>query len=403
MRDDIQRRGESTANTVVGFATRRAGFASLIVLVYGLACCSPGVLFAQDYREGIITFTDGRTDTWEVLAEAPGDMARRLVVRGGGEVDTVKNVADVTSLDLGEGGYFRQVARPFRLFGGGEDPGLRLARRIVEGPVSLYRLDLRTEEKKGINEIDAYGTWTYYIERDGELYELPQTESGEGGYRRRQDFIGRLNYHLRDCEALTARLKTDPPRYRDSELIEVLRLYGTCVGSSVEVARKPGKLVRFGGFVAGAGMFNLNRPVGLDQRLPLGSGRVAFHLGRGSNSPATFLETGIDYVITEQLDSEALTPPTLMFIPVIVRIETNRAKHTRPFVTAGLLFNPFRLTQVGFTYLSGGAGVYVGRARAQLRLTPVVSDNDNPMAFIVGLTAGYEFGGPGRPRPRVRE
>ena len=380
-----------------GYSSAARALAAVLMWVFATAAR------AQDYRTAAVTFEDGRVATWEVLTEAPGDMARRLVTSDGSGVDTVREVTGIERLIIEGGGHYRGVRRSYRGFDGAELDVSRLARRIVTGPADLYRLDLRTEEKPGIDEVDRYGTWTYYLEQDGELYELPQEESTEGGlYRRRRDFVGRLNYLLRDCERLTARLRANPPRYRDADLATVLELYAQCRGGVASLAPDPAGRGRFAGVVASGGLFDA--VAGGASGGPYGfvEARATWRLGR--STPAAFLEAGVTFVNrtrAAEIGESAFSP---VLIPVVVRLEGRQATPVRPFVALGLIVNPpaGSLVDAGPPVLfTGGAGLWIGRACLAARFTPLSVVGESDVRFNIGLGAGYRFGGAARPRGRV--
>ena len=361
-------------------------------------------LHAQDYRAATVTYADGRTAEVSVLAESPGDLARRIVTRGPGEADTLHVAEGIDALDIPGVGYFRQVRRPYVNFDGDTVLARRLARRLVDGPADLYRLDLRTSEKDVDREVDAYGGWTYYLERDGEFFELPQVEESTAStYRLRRPYVGRLSYHFSDCPSLGKRLREDPPAYRDKELATVFRLFGDCRGADVTETLPPRSPPRFAGLVVTGGLFNANTGGGGGSRLPAVAARAAFRLGR--TSPAAFLEAGAEAVFLPATEGGA-DAGTALLLPVAVRVESDQSQRLRTYAAAGLTFVPSPAGIVDVRFLvTGEVGLAYGRYRLGLRGIPLGlvggGGSDARLPFAFGVHGGVRLFGPGQPRRRV--
>ena len=375
----------------------------------GAALCwvlATAALYAQTYREATVTYTDGETVAVSVLDEAAGDIARRIVTRGGGETDTLRLAEGIASLDVPGLGYFRQVRRPYVDFDGDSVLAYRLARRLVDGPVDLYRLDLRTSEKDVDREVDAYGGWTYYLERDGQLFELPQDEESTATtYRLRRPYIGRLSYHFSDCPSLLKRLREAPPAYRDKELATLFRLYGDCSAADVTEEPKLRSPPRFAGLVVSGGLFNFNTAVGFADRIPSVSARAAFQVGR--TSPAAFLEAGLETIFLPAAENGSAEARTAPLIPFAVRVESDPSKRFRSYAAAGLTFVPSPNGTVEIPFLiTGEVGLAFERYRLGLRAIPLgvvgggVEDGIS-LPFAFGLHGGVRLLGPGQPRRRV--
>ena len=369
------------------------------------AVLATAALCAQTYRPATVTYTDGRSVELAILSESPGDIARRIVTRGTGDTDTVYVAEGIASLDVPDLGYFRRVRRPYVDFDGDSVVAYRLARRLVDGPADLYRLDLRTTEKAVDREVDAYGGWTYYLERDGELFELPQAEESTAStYRLRRAYIGRLSYHFNDCPSVGKRLRENPPAYRDNQLATFFRLYGDCRGAAVTEAPSPRSAPRFAGLIVTGGLFNANTGGGGGSRLPAVAARAAFRIGR--TSPAALLEAGVEAVFLPATEGGSADARTALLIPVAVRVESDQGQRLRSYAAAGLTFVPSPTGIVDVRFLvTGEVGLAFERYRLGLRGIPLglvrgdASGTRLPFAF--GVHGGVRLFGPGQPRRRV--
>lgn len=374
---------------------------------------------AQDYHEAVITFVTGEVDTALVLDEAPGDLARAITVRGPSETDTIHEARSIARLESDALGHFRQVRRPYDSFTGTEVDAFRLARRLIEGPVSLYRLDLRTAEKSVIRQVGRYGVQTYYLEAaDGDLYELPQQEEQSAtDYRLRRDYVGRLSYHLQSCEELRTRLRTEPPKYNDGELGTVFRLYGRCTGEPVTETPPPRSRLRFDGLYLGTGFTSFASPT------PLTAPPYFVGVRAGLRLPGTFpaasLELGFNLTTVEREIRTARQRDLLPGASVLVRIEGDVTKPVRPYVGAGLsvLLDPERGGVGGLfpVLMQGEAGASLHRFRLGLRISPVglTVQESNPgpdrggsltrprILLLLGASVGIRIAGPPPPRRRV--
>ena len=362
-------------------------------------------LYAQTYREATVTYADGRTEAVSVLAESAGDIARRIVTRGAGEADTLYLAEGIAALEVPGMGYFRQVRRPYVDFDGDSVLAYRLARRLVDGPVDLYRLDLRTSEKDVDREVDAYGGWTYYLERDGEFFELPQSEESTATtYRLRRAYIGRLSYHFNDCPSLLKRLREEPPAYRDRQLVTAFRLYGDCREADVGEELSPRSPPKFVGLILTGGLFNVNTGGGGGRRLPAVAARAAFRIGR--TSPAAFLEAGVEALLASATEGGGDDASIAPLIPIAVRVESDQSQRLRTYAAAGLTFVPSPTGIVDVRFLiTGEVGLALERYRLGLRGIPlglVGGDGGSVrLPFAFGIHGGVRLFGPGQPRRRV--
>ena len=373
------------------------------VLAVGCYMSGSTGLAAQAYREAVVTYVDGRVERALVLVEAPGDIARGLTLRGPGRVDTLVRAEVVASAEVEGLGQLRRVRRDYRGFDGATVEAYRLALRIIRGPVNLYRLDLRTSEKTGIDEIDAYGTWTYFLEVDGTPYELPQAESSDAaGYRRRRGYVGRLAYHLRGCGALVRRLRQSPPAYRDADLAEVVNLYADCLGESA--VREPRKRARpvFDGLLVSGGFYNVNDVERIGGRIPQVGLRASWRIG-GLRAPVA-VEMGVEYNALPLLPESTARQTAQIGIPLLLRFRPATTDALRPYAVVGVvgLVPSAVVEDFGWPLLlAAGGGVYVGRARVGARVAPVAVLGESRVVLNVGATVAYELFGPERLRARV--
>ena len=174
-------------------------------------------------------------------------MARGVTLLSDGEPARLAPES-IHELRLAGGGTYRRVLRGFKDENGVVDSAWRLARVVLTGPASLYRLDLPTSEKVTIGR-DRRPTTFFLDLGEGAPVELVQTftAKADGSYRRNPAYVGVLNYLLGGaCPGVAETLtKSKPPDYEEAELARIVSEYNACVGGAsefAEVQRGGGKL-----------------------------------------------------------------------------------------------------------------------------------------------------------------
>ena len=365
-----------------------AGGRPLCWLLIGLGLACLGKVAGQTYAPASVTYADGRTDSVTVRLDAYDRLGREVYMRRGDRIVAVP-AAEIERLE-GEDFTFAQVSRPYVNNADDVVPARRLARLLVRGEVSLYRLDIQPVEKKLAGLGPGASPYTYFLRRGGEFLELEQHVVSTGnGIRVRNPYQGVLNYYMRDCPDVVGLLAQRPPDYEDRALSKLVLEYNDCSGAEATVVAVAGQRVRLAGVWAQAGVLHVQYPPDLPARLdgpiPFAGLRAELRPGRGGSRRLAG-EVGVDvygrtytrpltrdscYWSTERPGSIDCAPvPDGTYdtkalglrLPLAVTIDlVDPERSMRPFVTVGATAG------CDWSYGLGPAGSLQGRLGVGLR------------------------------------
>ncbi len=180
--------------------------------------------------QATVEYVDGSTEELTILADDYKHLAVGISVRGADKKQRLVAADKILSLTTERDGFYRQVDFVNRSPGIPRKVVKKLARRLVEGEASLYRLDLLAGEKFVLLEGKDGGIHTYYLAVGEEIAELREEESVKKGteYRKDDRYLGVLKYLLQSCERVTARFEYEDIEYSDVDLVQLVKEYNAC-------------------------------------------------------------------------------------------------------------------------------------------------------------------------------
>ena len=227
-------------------------------LLFGFLASLSCAAAAQMTTQAVLTFADGRIDTFEIVEQTFLEQSRRtLVVQPDGTSQAIP-ASETASLIQADGETFIQV-RASALGPEGRSTSVeRLARRLVAGSANLYELHLRPAEQLDSRQYD--GGKLYYLGLAGqEPVELAGRFAYVGTNKRFVDsYVSTLQFLLKACPELESRLHRRGIDYRAADLRRLVREYNACVGDDPAADALPPKTKTTTRFSIGGGYLLAN-------------------------------------------------------------------------------------------------------------------------------------------------
>ena len=118
---------------------------------------------------------------------------------------------------------------------------VRLAQKLMEGELELFKLELPEEEKQIIRKLR--NSFAYYLRKDGSFHRLELVEKyldvnrGSAGstksYVLFEEYIGVLKFLFKDCPKVVS--KVDELKFKDKNITQLIQDYASCKGISTQV------------------------------------------------------------------------------------------------------------------------------------------------------------------------
>lgn len=251
----------------------------------------------------------------------------------------------------------------------------RIAERLVQGALSLFRVERNFNEYK--QKLAKLPEHTYYILRDGQFHELAMLEDqiDDSHFRIDKRYKGMLRFLLRDWPVYIE--KTNNIGYNDHELRDIIVEYNTFKDPffSLDTISAADKIIDF----EIRGMSPLAYKESLFKG-GFGFG-IAFHFSNLSKSNSLSTGIGIEYLYST-FKVDQVRSNTEKFnnyrLPLIARLRFARQNTVKPFLSLLIIPEIYQIEGLhGPVFKSGiGGGAEIGRFNLNVRLESDILENE---------------------------